>query len=152
MLPGFSQKTLLINLNLITGIDFQPQEYLYFGSEKFGYLRTLTDSDGISGGILPHFGPYIASGIMHDGAFRGRLEQQQADGTWMVIGLKDTNDGNANALIEECLKAEGCSWLERTIIYYTLQLFGWKAFDDDRHDLSSKPSEADLAALIKPKN
>ena len=42
----FTQKKLAIEIDLVTGIDFQLQEYLYFTSEKFGELRTMTDSDG----------------------------------------------------------------------------------------------------------
>ena len=153
-MAGFTQKKLLVDLNLVTGVDFDLQEYLYFNSDLFGKLRTKTSSDGISAprlieNIIQRFGPYVASGIIHDGAFRMKLEQQQPDGTWIPFMADDKDDGRANALIDEALKSEGCSWLEREIIYNALQLFGWKAFDDDRKS-GNVPSHADIAALNLP--
>lgn len=152
MTYGFQQTTLQINLDLITGINFDLLEYLYFQSKQFGSLRTKTSSDGISGGIIPHFGPYVASGILHDGAFRidevtkiAKLEQLIVDGTWFPLLL---DEGDCNALIDEALRSEGCSWLERQIIYNALQLFGWKAFDDDRHS-TNQPTPNDIAQLNK---
>lgn len=152
---GFQQTDLSIKLDLNSGVNFQLLEYLYFNSQEFGQLRTLTTSDGISvpraiENIIERFGPYVASGIVHDGAFREKLEQLQPNGTWIPFMVTDTNDGRANRLIEEALKSEGCSWLERTIIYHTLQLFGWKAFDDDRDAINNKPTVADIAVLVKP--
>jgi Protein of unknown function (DUF1353) len=154
-MAGFVQKELLVKFNLVTGNDMWMQEYLYFNSDLFGALRAMTETDGISDPkilqpMLERFGPYVASGFIHDGAFRGKLEQQQPDGSWAPFMLADMNDGRANQLIEEALKSEGCSWLERTLIYHALEMFGWKAFDDDRADLGNKPSQADLQKLIKP--
>lgn len=147
----FTQTKLLVDLNLVTGIDFQLQEYLYFNSEQFGALRTKTSSDGISAprvveNIIQRFGPYVASGIVHDAGFRDALEKQQADGTWQKLTL---DESRCNALIDECLKSEDCSWLEREIIYNALQLFGWQAFDDDRKT-SAPPNHEDIAALNMP--
>jgi hypothetical protein len=148
MTPGFIQKKLLVDLNLVTGIDFDLQEYLYFNSEKLGQLRTNTSSDGISApritsNIIQRFGPYVASGILHDGGFRNALEVALVDGTWAKLVL---DEADCNALIDEALKSEGCSWLEREIIYNALQLFGWKAFDDDRKS-GNVPSQSDIAQL-----
>lgn len=154
-MAGFTQKKLLIDLDLVTGIDFKLQEYLYFDSDKFGKLRTKTDSDGISAPTNPmvqRFGPYIASGILHDGSYRidsegvAKLEQQTISGEWFPLLLTEKE---CNELIEEALKSEGCSWLEREIIYNALQLFGWKAFDDDRKS-GNVPSQKDIALLNKP--
>lgn len=154
-MAGFIQKELLVKFNLVTGDDLTMQEYLYYNSDIFGKLRTMTESDGISDPkilqpFLQKFGPYVASGFIHDGAFKGKLEQQQPDGTWIPFMLDDMNDGRANQLIEEALKSEGCSWLERTIIYHMLQMFGWKAWDDDRMAIGNKPTTEDLQKLIKP--
>lgn len=151
---GFIQTELLIKLDLVTGVDFELQEYLYFNSFHFGKLRTKTKSDGISSptfvqNIIQRFGPYVASGILHDGAFRMKLERQDADGAWLPFMVDDKDDSRANILIDEALKSENCSWLEREVIYHMLQLFGWKAFDEDRTQVN-KPSQDDLAKLIKP--
>lgn len=153
-MSGFFQTDLLIKLDLKSGINFQLQEYLYFNSDEFGSLRTKTNSDGISvprvfENAIERFGSYVASGILHDGAFRGCLEQEQQDGSWTPFMTADLNDGRANHLIEEALKSEGCSWLERETIYAMLQLFGWKAFDDDRK-ADNQPTREDLQKLIKP--
>lgn len=154
-MAGFTQKKLLIDLDLVTGINFQLQEYLYFDSDKFGKLRTKTDSDGISAPPNPmvqRFGPYIASGILHDGSYRidsegvAKLEQQVISGEWFPLLLNETE---CNELIEEALKSEGCSWLEREIIYNAIQLFGWHAFSEDR-DSNNRPTQADIALLNKP--
>jgi len=150
-MAGFTQTKLLIELDLITGINFDLQEYLYFASELFGKLRTKTSSDGISApqavqNIIQRFGPYIASGIMHDGGFRNRLEVQSADGSWGQLVL---DESQCNALIDECLRSEKCSWLEREIIYHMLGLFGWIAFEKDRKDDGNKPTTADIQKLIK---
>ena len=45
---GFFQQNLLLKLNIVTGVDFQLQEFLYYNSVQFGQLRTMTSSDGIS--------------------------------------------------------------------------------------------------------
>ena len=146
----FTQKKLQIEIDLVTGIDFQLQEYLYFTSEKFGELRTMTSSDGISGpqitsNIIPRFGPYLASGILHDGAFRDKLEKKNGD-VWFPWTIELEKD--CNLLIEEALESEGCSWLEREIIYNALQLFGWHAFDDDRK-AANQPTQKEVASLVK---
>ncbi len=149
---GFTQTKLLIELDLVSGVNFDLQEYLYFDSKLFGNLRTKTSSDGISApqavqNIIQRFGPYVASGIMHDGGFRNRLEVQSMDGTWEPLVL---DESQCNALIDECLRSEKCSWLEREIIYHMLGLFGWVAFESDRKDDGNKPTTADIQKLIKP--
>jgi hypothetical protein len=110
------------------------QEYLYFSSERFGQLRTKTDSDGISDPkwlqvFLEKFGKYLLSGIIHDGGYKNKLEQLQEDGSWAPITLTEQQ---CNWLVDECMKSQGASWITRELVYDALQLFGWKAFDDDR--------------------
>ena len=140
MTYGFQQTKLVVEFDLVSGVDFQLKEYLYYNSQQFGQLRTMTASDGLSvprivENVVERFGPYLASGIMHDGAFRGKLEQLQEDGTWIPFMITDTNDSRANDLIEECLKSEGCSWLERTIIYHMLGLsYGNEMAEHGRSD------------------
>lgn len=153
-MASFRQTKLLIELDLITGINFQLQEYLYFDSDLYGALRTKTASDGLSDpqvfqNILQRFGPYIGPAIMHDGAFRMALEQQQADGTWQPFMVEDKDDSRANNLIDECLRADNCPWLMREIIYHMLGLFGWKAFDDDRKNAGNRPSGAEIAKAVQ---
>jgi hypothetical protein len=132
---GFHQTRLLVSFHLDTGNYMDLQENLFFTSALFGELRTMTGTDGISDPaalqvFLERFGKYVASGILHDGAFKLRIEQQQADGAWTILNLTETQ---CNKLIDEALKSEGCPWIERELIYDALQLFGWSAFDADRH-------------------
>lgn len=135
MNPGFNQTKLLVLFDIQNGNFMWPQEYLFFFSAKYGLLRTKTPTDGISDPevlqfALQKFGKYVASGIIHDGSFKDLLEQQQGDGAWKPLILN--KDGECNELIDECLKSQGCPWIERELIYDALQLFGWQAFDSDR--------------------
>lgn len=157
---GFFQQNLLLKLNIVTGVDFQLQEFLYFNSAQFGQLRTMTSSDGISvprlfENIIQRFGIYLASGILHDGAYRitpltpNDLQQQQPDGTWAMLMLSESD---CNALIDEALQSQGCPWLERETIYDSLQLFGWSAFDNDRNTPPIPPATSNTAksTVINP--
>jgi hypothetical protein len=134
----FTQTQLLVK---ISPDWLNLQEYLYFNSNVYGNLRTMTGSDGISDPtwlqvFLERFGEYLYSGIIHDGAYKNNLEQQQTDGTWTKLTLTETQ---ANGLIDECMKSQGASWIKRELVYDALQLFGWKAFDDDRTTPPSPP-------------
>lgn len=130
----FTQTEILNKFNLVTGNYMTLQEPLYYESSVWGHIRTITGTDGISDPealqvVLQKFGKYVASGILHDGCFKNNLYQLQGDGSWTKLTLTETQ---ANQLIDEALKSEDCSWIERELIYDALQLFGWKAFDDDR--------------------
>jgi len=127
----FTQTKLLVK---ISPDYLELQEYLYYSSERFGQLRTMTGSDGISDPkwlqvFLEKFGEYLWSGIIHDGGFKNKLEQLQEDGSWAPITLTEKQD---NQLIDECMESQGAPWLTRELVYDALQLFGWSAFDHDR--------------------
>lgn len=118
------------------GINFDLLCYIYYQSDKFGLLRTKTSSDGLSvpravENIIERYGKYLRAGILHDGAYRGMLEQSLDNGTTWSVWLPD--EKTCNAIIDEALRSLGCSWIERETIYDALQLFGWSAFDADRH-------------------
>jgi len=141
---GFSQKKLLVDLNLETGNEIDLQEYLYFKSATFGNLRTRTKkSDGISTPklfqlALEKFGKYVASGILHDGGFKGDIEQEQPDGSWRWLLL---NEHECNQLIDEALASQGCPYFERKAIYEALELFGYVAWREDAPYRVKSPAE-----------
>lgn len=131
---GFTQTEILNKFNLVIGNYMILQEPLYFESSVWGQIKTQTGTDGISDPeslqfFLQKFGKYVASGILHDGGYKNNLWNLKDDGSWVRLTLTEKQ---ANQLIDEALKSQGCSWIEREIIYDALQLFSWKAFDDDR--------------------
>lgn len=115
------------------GINFDCLDYIVYHSDKFGWIRTKTSSDGLSVptvfiNIIQKYGKYLKAGIIHDGAFKGLLERMTVDGwiQWLPT------EHEANQLIDEALQCLGCPWIERKTIYNALELFGWTAFREDR--------------------
>jgi hypothetical protein len=79
--------------------------------------------------ILPPFGPWWLAAIVHDAAYRGTLERQMANDTWMVAMLPKEQ---CDLLFLDCMSALGVEQGKKEALYEGVRLGGWKAFREDR--------------------
>lgn len=79
--------------------------------------------------LVPPFGEYWLAAVLHDAAYRGTLEVQQADGSWAPA---DFTQAEADDLIGQAMASLGVNEEERSAIYRALKEFGGKAFREDR--------------------
>lgn len=90
---------------------------------------------------LPPFGPYWKAAVLHDAAYRGTLEVQQADGSWIPAMLsKDACD----MLLLDAMHALGVSNVTAILIYNGVRLAGANSFDRDRSQLASASTSTAL--------
>lgn len=132
---GFENvRPLLVSTN--DGHICQLEEYLYYRDSRGNYYRTKTDTDGLSTPrliwfLIPPFGKIWKSGVIHDAAFRLKLERWNGH-KWVACIL---NEKQCNWLIHDAMESQGASWIEHTVIYLALKWFGWRAFDEDRKNI-----------------
>src|SRR5271169_298936 len=95
-----------------------------------------TESDGASipqelwsTGLAP-FGPYWLAAVLHDSSYRGTLERQLEDGSWVKAMMpKDECD----LLLLDGMTALGVEFALKEAIFEGVSHFGWRAFRTDRH-------------------
>lgn len=127
------------------GINFEVLEHIIYRDKKGRLFRTLIGLISDSGSIPTIFQNIISSRgkllrgfVLHDGLYKDMIEIQLPDGTW----VKYTADENeSNSLLLEVSESLGGSELECHTIHGMLQLFGWKAFSDDRKKLINPVSQ-----------
>lgn len=137
--PGF-QNTEPLLVRTADGHNCVPQEPLVVVTEAGHTYRAPVGSttDGLSTpqaiwNLIPPFGVFWYSGIIHDAAFRDTLEILCADGTWAKCHL--TLEA-ANELIHECMASQCRSRLDelqREVIYKSLERWSQASFDEDRN-------------------
>jgi hypothetical protein len=71
------------------------------------------------------------SGVLHDSAFRGFLEELDHRGDWKPAKLSQKQ---ADDLILDAMETQGVGFIRRHIIYAALRLFGHYAYAQDRKD------------------
>ena len=129
----FQQSTLKVSSN--DGRNFVLLEPLVYGMDKGLTIRAIVGSttDGASTpqevwSLIPPFGSYWFSAVMHDAAYRDTLEAYIND-TWQKVTF---NFDDSNALLMECMVSQGVNSIERDIIYKAVMDFGSASFESDR--------------------
>jgi hypothetical protein len=147
MNPGFQCEEFVVK-----GRDGQNftfvEDAVYFARSGATYrIPAGSTTDGASTPValwvaIPPFGPYWRAAVLHDAAYRGKLERMQAgqmfvDGkinlnptdTWAPANLdKDTCD----FLLLEAMELDNVDLLRRDLIFKGVQDAGQHAFQTDR--------------------
>lgn len=83
-----------------------------------GLPTDLASTPRIIWNIYPPFGLYIGAAIVHDDLyFRAPFDRITCDG-----------------ILLEAMKAEGVSWITRSIIYSQVRMWGWAAWNEHRKE------------------
>lgn len=78
---------------------------------------------------LAPFGPWWLAAVVHDAAYRGTLERQMANGSWLKANLPKAE---CDTLFLDLMSALGVDQAKKETLYEGVHLCGWKAFRDDR--------------------
>jgi hypothetical protein len=131
----FQQSTLKVSSS--DGHNFVLLEPLVYETIDGRTIRakTGTTTDGASApkevwNLIPPFGKYWFSAIMHDAAYRDTLEQLQGDNvTWQKLTL---TEDQSNGILAEAMESQGVDTNIKDVIYDAVAGFGKSSFDNDR--------------------
>lgn len=131
---GFQNKSLLTTSR--DGWHFDLQEWLVFHDDKGNRYRTKTPTDGGSTPwwlwwLIPPFGKRDWwSFIQHDGCFKNLIEIWDFQHSKWVKW--NPTEGQSNRLLYCALTSQGYGRFKKLCVFIALEVFGWKAYDDDR--------------------
>lgn len=102
-----------------------------------GTLLRVIPGATTDGPSVPHWaasglgrtGPQWLCGVLHDAAYRLKLESQMDDGSWKPV---EYTKAESDSLFSEALQVQGLSWDKVDIFYIAVRNFGQSAFDADR--------------------
>ena len=101
-----------------------------------GSVSDLASTPKLLWGLgLPPFGVYAPAAFFHDLAYRNTLKQWHED-EWVDAMLEEKD---ANAIMDALMFSVGTPEPIRKEIKTALDLFGWKAFREDRAAIPPRP-------------
>lgn len=119
------------------GRNVVTQEPIEFSSDNGAHYQVPigTASDGASipqelwsTGLAP-FGPYWLATVVHDAAYRNKLQRQLESGFWVPAML---SRDDCDTLLLDCMTALGVEMILKEAIYDGVRFAGWRAFGEDR--------------------
>ena len=130
-----------LNRQFFDGVRAEMLESVIYVDKRGRQMRTeiglITDFGSIPDAfrnLIDNRGKLIRSFVLHDGLYQDKIEILQPDGTWTKY---TADEMESNQLLFESGESVGASELELHTIKLMLDIFGWKAFNEDRKQLAA---------------
>lgn len=99
-------------------------------SDWFELLAIPSLLVGVSGLYLTSYAKWWWSYVFHDALYQGRVEKlDRASGLWLKFAPPEDV---CNALLYEAMATQGALFWEYYIVWFFLNIGGWRAFNEDR--------------------